>query len=107
MSRRLLGVKGALHRAEDDVRQEPFLGSAGDFLQHALQLGGTDLLADDVEAMFVIDVRASDLDVSGGFDCFRLTIEGDDLSNTCTGHALYVLYGARYPQATPVSAIVD
>lgn len=72
-----------------------------------VSVGGTDLLADDVEALFVVDIRACDLDVTNGFDCFRLTIEGDDLGNACIGAALYILYGARYPSATPLSAIAD
>lgn len=72
-----------------------------------VSVGGTDLEADSVAALFVIDVRASDLDVSNGFDCFRLTIEGDDLGNSCLASALYIPYGARYPQATPVTAITN
>jgi hypothetical protein len=83
-----------------------YTGTATDDLD-TVSAFGTDLLADDVEAMFVVDVRASDLDVSGGFDCFRLTIEGDDLSNACIGHALYILYGARYPGPIPLTAITD
>jgi hypothetical protein len=69
-------------------------------------VGGTDLAADTGEALFVVDVRASDLDVSNGFDCFRLTIEGDDVGNSTYGAAYYILYGARYP-GNPVSAIAD
>lgn len=83
-----------------------YTGTATDDLD-TVSAFGTDLLADDVEAMFVIDVRASDLDVSNGFDCFRLTIEGDDLGNACIGAALYILYGARFPQAIPKTAITD
>ena len=37
----LLGVKRALHRAQDDVGQEAFLRRPFDRLQHALQLAGT------------------------------------------------------------------
>jgi hypothetical protein len=72
-----------------------------------VSVGGTDLLADDVEALFVVDVRASDLDVSNGFDCFRVTIEGDDLGNACIGAGFYLLYNARYPGPTPLTAITD
>lgn len=68
---------------------------------------GTDLLSDVGESLFVIDVRASDLDVSNGFDCLQLTSEGDDIANATLSDAFYILYGARYPQASPLSAIID
>lgn len=72
-----------------------------------VSVGGTDLLADDVAALFVIDVRASDLDVSGGYDCFKVGIEGDDVGNAVYAGITYILYGARYPQAIPLASITD
>lgn len=68
---------------------------------------GTDLLSDVGESLFVIDVRASDLDVSNSFDCLQVTSEGDDIGNATLSDAFYILYGARYPQAAVPSAIVD
>lgn len=70
-------------------------------------VGGTDLLADDVAALFYVDIRAEDLDVDNGFDCIRVTVEGDDLSNSCEGCGVYILYPARQPGATPLTAITD
>lgn len=68
---------------------------------------GTDLLSDVGESLFVVDVRASDLDVSNAFDCLQVTSEGDDIGNATKSAAWYILYGARYPQATAISAIID
>ena len=68
---------------------------------------GTDLTADSNEALFVVDVRASDLDVSNGFDCIRVSSEGDDLANAAYISGNYILYGARYPGAAMLSAIAD
>lgn len=70
-------------------------------------VNSTDLLADDVAALFVVDVRASDLDADNSFDCIQVSIEGDDLSNTCEVYCQYILYGARYPSSIPVTAIAD
>src|SRR5262249_60799791 len=39
----LLGVKRALHRAQNDVGQEALFRRAGDRLEDSLQLAGTDL----------------------------------------------------------------
>jgi hypothetical protein len=68
---------------------------------------GTDLAADTGEALLVVDIRASDLDVGGGFDCLRWSSEGDDVGNSTYGASVYILYGARYPQATPLTSITD
>jgi len=68
---------------------------------------GTDLAADSVEALFVIDVRANDLDVDNGFDCIRYVHEGDDVGNSTYATVHYILYGARYPQPSPIAAITD
>lgn len=66
---------------------------------------GTDLLSDVGEAVFVIDIRASDLDVSNGFDCIQFTSEGDDVANSTYMAGFYLLYGARYPANVPLDAI--
>ena len=67
----------------------------------------TDLASDVDDSLFLIDVRASDLDVSGGFDCISLDIEGDDMSSAKLASAYYILYNCRYPGTTPPSAIAD
>ena len=68
---------------------------------------GTDILSDVGESLIVVDVRASDLDVSNGFDCISLFIEGDDVANATLSDAWYILYGARYPQAIPLASITN
>jgi hypothetical protein len=70
-------------------------------------VGGTDIAADTGEALIVVNIRASDLDVDGGFDCIRFSIEGDDIGNSTYAAGWYILYGASYPSASPLSAIAD
>lgn len=53
---------------------------------------------------YVIDVKASDLDVSNGFDCLRVTV-GDAAHSTIS--VVYVLYEARYPDAAEPTAIAN
>lgn len=72
-----------------------------------VSVNSTDLLTDVGETQIVVNIRASDLDVDNGFDCLRLQIEGDDLSNATLATADYILYNSRYPGATPKSAIAD
>lgn len=52
--------------------------------------------------MYVIEVKAEDLDVNNGFDCIRAGT-GDATAATVT--VLYALFGAKF--ATTVSAITD
>lgn len=53
-------------------------------------------------AMYVIEVKAEDLDVNNGFDCIRAGT-GDATAATIT--VLYALFGAKFPTTTP--AITD
>lgn len=65
----------------------------------------TTLTTNDKDALYVVDVKASDLDVAGGFDCIRAGTA--DAANTVVG-VLYVLYPAKYAKNQPVpSAILD
>ena len=59
------------------------------------------------QLLYIIEVKASDLDVNGGFDCIRVD---------CTGHAatasqgcfvIYNLFGKRYSDTTQTQAIAD
>lgn len=72
-----------------------------------VSVNSVDLLTDVGETLIVVDVRASDLDVDNSFDCIQLFIEGDDLSNATNAAAYYILYGARYPDETGLTAIAD
>lgn len=52
--------------------------------------------------MYVIEVKAEDLDVNGGFDCLRA---GTGDATAATLSVTYCLFGAKFPVSTP--AIVD
>ena len=67
----------------------------------------TDFVADNVEASFVIDVRAATLDVSNGFDCLCFKNDGADIGNTSLAAVIFILYGARYPSPIPLTAITN
>jgi hypothetical protein len=49
---------------------------------------------------YIIDVKASDLDVAGGFDCLRVDVTG---MVNATGQVAYNLYGARHSGASPMA----
>ena len=49
---------------------------------------------------YIIDVKAEDLDVAGGFDCLRLDSTGMANAN---GQVSYILYGARNSGASPMA----
>lgn len=53
-------------------------------------------------AMYVIEIKAEDLDVNNGFDCIRAGT-GDATAATIT--VLYALFGAKFPTTT--AAITD
>jgi hypothetical protein len=54
--------------------------------------------------LYVIDVKAEDLDIDGGFDCLRAGTA--NATNTVLS-VLYILYGSRFSRPEPPSAIVD
>jgi hypothetical protein len=72
-----------------------------------VSVNSVDLLTDVGETMIGVEIQADQLDVTNGFDCINLLIEGDDVANAnlCTG--LYILYDPRHPGATPLEAIAD
>jgi hypothetical protein len=54
--------------------------------------------------MHVIDIKQTDLDVAGGFDCFAVKAA---TAVNATLSIVIVLYPARYAKSTPASAIID
>lgn len=54
--------------------------------------------------MYIIDIPASALDVTNGFDCIRV---GTGNATNATVHVTYILWPARYGQAQPPNPIVD
>jgi hypothetical protein len=108
-SKALSAIRAVYYKVGTQTSQNTFSkvsGTATDDLD-TVSAFGTDLAGDNAAALFVVDIRASDLDVGGGFDCLRWSSEGDDVGNAVNGVSFYILYGARYPQATPLTAITD
>ena len=54
--------------------------------------------------MYVIEVKASDLDVANSYDCFQVNLATavSSIMSVC-----FILWNSRYSSATPPSAIVD
>lgn len=52
----------------------------------------------------IIEVKATDLDVANGFDCFAVKLA---TSANTTHTVTFVLYPAKYAKGTPLTAIVD
>lgn len=49
---------------------------------------------------YIIEVDSEDLDTANSFDCFR--VDADSAVNS-TGQVTYILWGARYPGASPMA----
>lgn len=63
-------------------------------------------LATDINAAFVmVEVEAASLDSSNGFNHVNVLYEGDDVGNALVINSLWILKGARYPQAIPLSPL--
>lgn len=62
----------------------------------------TTLTTDSKNALYVMEVKAEDLDVNGGFDCIRA---GTGNATAATISVLYALFGAKVP--TTVTALTD
>lgn len=74
----------------------------------AAPAGGTLITAVDVNTdacIFCIDIKASELDVDGGFDWIAVRVEGDEVNNAALVSIDAILMGGRYPQLVPLSAI--
>ena len=54
--------------------------------------------------MYVIEVSASDLDVSNSFDCFQVDL-GTAVSSVMS--VCFIMWNSRYAKTTPPSAIID
>lgn len=54
-------------------------------------------------SLYIIDIGASDLDVAGGFDCFRVDGTGHAATSPLGSVVLYNLYGARYSGLSPLT----
>ena len=102
-------VSGANAKALDFTRvdyKQGTLTALGTFTTVTQAAANTyvDLTSAESAGIYVIEVRADELDVNNGFDCVQFSV-ADIGSNAQLGAALYLLRGARYNP--PLSAIVD
>jgi hypothetical protein len=89
-----------------DVKQGADLAAIGEFttVTQTAATSYTSLTSAETQNLWVIDVKAEDLDTDNGYDCIQASI-GDVGTNAKIGTVLYILWGARYAQ--PGSAIAD
>lgn len=59
------------------------------------------------DSLYIIDVKAEDLDLANGFDCIRVDGTGHAATSSRGAIVLYNLYGKRYSGATPENAVAD
>lgn len=52
---------------------------------------------------YILDIKASDLDVANGFDCFRVDGTGHAATNSLGSQVLYLMFGPRYSGLTPLT----
>ena len=88
------------------MKQGSDLAAIGAFTSVTQSAGNTYTEATSAEAqkIWVLDIKADDLDVDNGYDCVQASIS-DVGSNAQLGCLLYILWGARY--LPPGSAIAD
>ena len=79
--------------------------AAADFAETAV-VSDTFNLPATANTVTVMQVHASQLDVDGGFDCVQLDVASPG-ANADLITAIYILNGARYPQAIVVDPVVD
>lgn len=66
----------------------------------------TDAVSGEAEGLFVIDIKAEDLDIDGGFDCVRVNVA--DVGTTAQlGCGLYLLHEPRFATVPLPGAITD
>lgn len=74
----------------------------------AAPTGGTLITSVDVDTsafVLAVDMPVSYLDIDGGYDWATVKIEGDEVNNSVLVTVQAILYGGRFPQRVPLSAI--
>lgn len=90
-----------------DVKQGGDLFAIGTFATIAnADHDYTEATSAEAQAIWVIDVKATDLDIAGGFDCIRATV-GDVGANAQLGALLYLLHDPRFSSNPLPSAIAN
>lgn len=96
----------ALNFDRIDVKQGADLTAIGTFTQIAnTDSDYTEATAAEAQKIWVIDIKAEDLDIDNGYCCLRAAI-ADTGSNAQLGTILYLLHEPRYQSAPLPSAIV-
>lgn len=90
------------------VKQDTVLTSEGTFTKttQTAATSYTDATSAEDAAIWMIDIKAEDLDVDNGFDCINASV-ADVGTNAQIGALLYLLWPAKTAKATLVSAIAD
>jgi len=70
-----------------------------------VSVNGVDLATDTVGTMILVEVLASSLDVTNGFDWVNVLYEGDDIGNALLINSHWIGQGPRFAGAIPLSAI--
>ncbi|RWQ16099.1 hypothetical protein [Mesorhizobium sp.] len=97
----------ALNFTRIDVKQGADLFAIGEFTTIAQAANTyTEATSAEAQAIWVLDVKAEDLDVDGGFDCIRASIS-DIGTNAQLGCLLYLGHEPRYAKAPLPSMIAD
>lgn len=103
------GTVKALNFTRIDTKQGADLTAVGTFTTVTQAAGNTytDLTSAEVQKIWVIDIKAEDLDIDGGFDCLKVAIS-DVGTNAQLGCGLYLLHEPRHNvNGVLPSAIVD
>lgn len=99
-------VAGTAEKALAFTKRWTKVGVTGTtFVETAVTASTFDLPA-VANTMNVLEIDADMLDVTNGFDCLALKT-ASPASNADLVTALYILHGARYPQAVMLDAKVD
>jgi hypothetical protein len=98
----------ALNFTRIDTKQGADLTAVGTFttVMQAAANTYTDATSAEVQKIWVIDIKAEDLDVDNGYDCVAASI-ADAGTATQIGCLLYLLHEPRYASGTLPSAIVN
>lgn len=91
-----------------DIKQATALSSVGVFtkVEQAAADTYTNGTAGELQKLWVVDVKAEDLDAANGYDCVTVNI-ADTGSTAQLGCVIALLSEPRYAQETLPSAIVD
>lgn len=92
----------------DVFTKQGTLASVGTWTKTTQAAGNTytNTTASENEAVWVIDIKAEDLDVDNGFDCVQVTI-ADAGSVNQIGALMFVLHEPRYSKEGGISAIAN